>query len=183
MFAKPFYFIRHGETSWNKEKRVQGWADIQLNVAGVKQAHLAAMRMVPHDISHIYTSPLKRALQTAQIIAHKKQVQLDTVKGLEEVNFGALQGKLWSEIGDKHPLRPNNLDNTVPVHGGAETFIQLKERVKPAIENVLVKSQGTPLIVAHGGVYVVLLDVLGLSYESPQNAIPYYVTADTITTV
>jgi broad specificity phosphatase PhoE len=90
--------IRHGETLWNKEGRVQGTSDVELSNAGIKQAELLALSLKDHPLEAIHASPLKRAYQTAEIINefHHKDIQIH--RGLMEMDQGDFEGFSFKEL-------------------------------------------------------------------------------------
>lgn len=142
------YFIRHGETDYNKKHIMQGWLDIPLNETGLTQAEEAKQICKNLQIDLIYSSPLLRAKQTAEKIneVHKLQIIFDD--RLKEICFGSVQGECrddWSEE-KKQDVFSN------PEKYGAETLQQLYDRVTNffrEIENI----DKNILIVSHGGVY------------------------------
>ena len=81
-------FIRHGETLWNKEGRVQGITDVELSDEGIKQAQLLALSLKNHNIEAILVSPLKRAIQTARIINEFHNLDIQTQCELIELDAG-----------------------------------------------------------------------------------------------
>ena len=85
---KKIILIRHGETEYNRQKKWQGWSDIPLNKAGRKQAQLLAHRLKHEVIDVLYTSDLKRAVETAHAIAKSVNLQLIKTKKLRERNIG-----------------------------------------------------------------------------------------------
>ena len=94
--------VRHGETDWNRADRIQGWLDIPLNEEGIKQAERLAKELSKMKMAAIYSSPLKRALQTARAIAGEQQLKVDKVLALKEINQGKWQGLLVSEAKRKY---------------------------------------------------------------------------------
>lgn len=88
-----FFFIRHGQTNFNKERKYAGHIDISLNKQGVEQVENLISLFKNQNISIIYTSPLRRAVQTANIIAAHLNIPVIVADGLEERNFGSFQGK------------------------------------------------------------------------------------------
>ncbi|MBL4872086.1 MAG: histidine phosphatase family protein [Rhodobacteraceae bacterium] len=144
---KPFYYIRHGQTDWNVEGRYQGSKDIPLNETGVTQAHAAKSLMSGLPITHIYSSTLQRARVTADIVNEELNLPLTGMDGLQECNFGVLEGKLRPSNGG---ISESWRDGTTP--DKAETYIAFTARVFTAINEVL-ENEGTPLIVAHGAVF------------------------------
>jgi len=90
--------VRHGETNWNREGRVMGLSDLELNENGKNQAELMAQSLSRGNVASIYTSPLKRALETAHIINRFHQVKITTLDGLRELDAGEVDGLTYHEI-------------------------------------------------------------------------------------
>ena len=86
------YFIRHGETVWNTQAKLQGKSDISLNEKGVALARVTGEALADVPFAAIYSSPLKRALQTAQLVAGDRDVPIVTDRRLEEIGFGIWEG-------------------------------------------------------------------------------------------
>ena len=86
------YFIRHGETVWNTQAKLQGKSDIPLNEKGVALARVTGEALADVPFAAIYSSPLKRALQTAQLVAGDRDVPIVTDRRLEEIGFGSWEG-------------------------------------------------------------------------------------------
>lgn len=92
--------VRHGETYWNQSRRLQGGnSDIQLNQNGWRQAESLALRLKPERIQAIYSSPLQRALNTAQAIASHHQIEVKIEPDLKEVDAAELEGIPLAELG------------------------------------------------------------------------------------
>ena len=91
------HLIRHGQTSWNAEKRLQGQADIALNKEGLAEAELVAQEFASRPLSAIYSSPLQRAHLTAQIINHSHQHPIKLYDGFKESTYGSFDGILVEE--------------------------------------------------------------------------------------
>ena len=92
------YLIRHGQTLWNQEGKIQGKTDIPLNDEGRKQAGLLAEAMENRPVGAVYSSPLKRAFETASCVAEQKGLSVVSLDGLREVDFGLWEGITWKEI-------------------------------------------------------------------------------------
>src|SRR4051812_40908884 len=98
------YLIRHGETDWNAEGRIQGHSDIELNARGLEQARRLAARMPDEgEFVALYTSPLKRAYRTAEMIGEALNIPITPDKRLFERSLGELEGLTMSDIRQKHP--------------------------------------------------------------------------------
>jgi uncharacterized phosphatase len=140
------YLVRHGETDWNAQRRIQGSTDIPLNAIGRAQAATTGRLLARRDWDGIYSSPLSRAVETASIIA--AEVGLDgpeTIDAIVERNYGEAEGLNWEQIDARFPG-----DAPVP---GRETHLQVSERVVPAlVELARLRSGAALLVVTHGGV-------------------------------
>lgn len=140
------YFVRHGQTNWNIEHKIQGQSDIPLNETGKEQARLIAPKLTDLKIDRIISSDLSRALETAQIInTHLKlQITLDT--RLREFKYGQIEGvpskDLTDEIWFKYHTSPELID--------AEAPWQAFERTKDFIDEYA-HSPSCILAVTHGG--------------------------------
>lgn len=84
--------MRHGQTEWNRVERFRGRADLSLNETGVKQAEAAAASLRGQQVAAIYSSPLKRAIQTADAIALQLKLRVQPLEGLIDIDFGSFQG-------------------------------------------------------------------------------------------
>jgi len=142
--------IRHGETAWNREKKVQGASDIELNEAGLKQAERLALALRDERIDAIYTSPLKRAYETARIIGQFHGGPLHVEDGLVEMNQGDFEGLQYHELMERHQdfLKQWIADpGSVKIPNG-ESLEELQERAWRVMESILCKP-GNPLVVSH----------------------------------
>jgi len=132
------YLIRHGETDWNRGLKIQGQTDIPLNEAGRKQARLAAEKMISIPVDIAYTSPLKRARETAEIfLAGRENCPLHTNQLLKEISYGVREGQSLRLIYKCPLLRLHNYfkhpERYVPPRGG-ETIQELKARCRLFLE-------------------------------------------------
>lgn len=150
IIQKPFYYIRHGQTDWNVEDRYQGGMDIPLNNTGIAQAHAAKALLADLPITHIYSSPLKRACVTADIANEALGLQITEIKDLKECNFGVLEGTLRSANVATSSFSEDWKNGITPEK--AETYMDFTSRVFGAV-NAILEQDGTPLIVAHGAVF------------------------------
>ena len=156
MTTTQFCLVRHGETDWNVERRLQGHTDISLNERGLKQAHqmAKALQAIELQFDVLYTSDLKRAAQTAQAIEKVFGVSAITHEALRERNLGALQGLTTKEAPDIEPeLWNTHLSRSLheDLRGG-ESIVQFAKRIKDALEQIRSEHAGkTILLVSHGG--------------------------------
>lgn len=147
------YLMRHGETDWNKVRRLQGQSDVPLNEHGIELAEKTAEGLKDVTFDAIFSSPLQRALVTAEIMAGEGAAKIVTDGRLKEMNFGIYEGQSYDtpEKAEKHPLK--HPESYVPV--GGETIAEVKERIYDFLCEKLLpleKSCSNVLVVAHGAV-------------------------------
>ena len=144
--------VRHGETDWNQVDRIQGWLDIPLNAEGIKQAEKLAEELSGMKIATIYSSPLKRAWQTAQAIAGKQHLKVKKLSALKEINQGKWQGLLVSEAKRRYrKLYPRWLSEPLTVRPPqGESLEEASQRVEKACQRIVVNHpQETVCLVTH----------------------------------
>ena len=159
MQATRIVAIRHGETAWNVDTRIQGHLDIPLNTTGLWQADQVARALADEPITAIYTSGLKRAHATAQAVARSTGAPLTTHTGLRERSFGHFQGRTFAEIEAELPEDAHRWRKRDPHYApeGGESLVTLKERIERTVAQLAQQHLGEQVVmVAHGGV----LDVL-----------------------
>jgi probable phosphoglycerate mutase len=153
--------IRHGETAWNVDTRIQGQLDIPLNATGEWQAKRLGQALATQEqIDAIYTSDLRRAYATAQAIGSAVNLALNTHIGLRERGFGDFQAKTFAEIESSLPedsLRWRKRDPEWAPPGGGESLLAVRDRVLNTV-NQLASAHlgGNIVLVAHGGVMDIL---------------------------
>ncbi len=151
--------IRHGETAWNRDTRIQGHTDIELNDHGRWQAAQLAEALRDEPIAAVYASDLLRAHETAQAVARTRGLTVTSHLGLRERCFGRFEGHTWTELEQQFPEESMAWRKRVPDFAppGGESLLQLEARVVPAVEELAARHPGEQiLMVAHGGV----LDIL-----------------------
>ncbi|GBQ21906.1 histidine phosphatase family protein [Gluconacetobacter sacchari] len=165
LIARPYWYLRHGETDWNAEGRSQGRSDIPLNARGIAQAEAAGALLARDEsdyapIARIVSSPLVRALRTAQIVARAMAapgadaLPVAVDDGLQEVCFGDQEGLPMGDWYDSWIAGAF----TPP---GAEPFAALRARAVAAVNRAL-DGEGTVLIVCHGAMFRALRSAMGL---------------------
>lgn len=152
------YIVRHGETTWNKSKRLQGSKDIELNDYGRELAIKTGEGLKNTKIDLIYSSPLKRAYETATLIRGNRNIEILTDDRIKEISFGHFEGENFSEL-----IKDENLTfkyffkkpELYVASDDAETFEHLIERagdfMKDKIEPLEDKCERV-MIVAHGAI-------------------------------
>jgi broad specificity phosphatase PhoE len=163
------YLIRHGRTAWNKDVRFRGQADLPLDEVGEAQAEAIASRLKTRPIKAIYSSPLTRAIKTAEPLAKALGLEVIVEEGFNDINYGRWQGLSPSEVAALYPdlyrmwLEAPHL---VRVPGG-EGLDDVRARAEKALVEILKRHPGEEIaIVGHQVVNKVLLcAVLGLGNE------------------
>jgi len=151
------YFVRHGETDWNAEGRLQGQKDIPLNPLGRRQAAEAAGTLralgLPVERFDYVSSPLQRTRDTMELLRGTLGLATDAYRldaRIQEISFGTWEGMTWREVRRRDPAgaaaREADKWNMVPPEG--ESYAGLAERVAPVLDTL----NGETLMVAHGGV-------------------------------
>ena len=159
MQATRIIAVRHGETAWNVDTRIQGHLDIPLNETGQWQAQQLAKALAGESIDAIYASDLQRAYATAQAVADATGAPITPETGLRERSFGHFQGRTFAEIEAELPEDARRWRKRDPdyVPEGGESLVMLRERIERTVFALAEKHPGEQvLMVAHGGV----LDVL-----------------------
>ena len=150
--------VRHGETAWTVDTRIQGQIDIGLNTRGQWQAQQLGAALAEHGLNHIYTSDLARAHHTALAIAAHAGIAPHTVAlhtGLRERAFGVFEGRTHAEIEAQWPQDALRWRQRVPdwAPQGGESPLQLRQRVEQTVAHIAARHPGEHIaLVAHGGV-------------------------------
>ena len=151
--------IRHGETTWNVDTRIQGHLDIPLNAMGRRQAARMALALKDEAISAVYASDLTRAWETAQYLGHAQGLEVTREEGLRERGFGDFQGKTFAEIEELLPEQSQRWRKRDPHFAplGGESLLALHDRVVEAAGRLAAQHPGELIaLVGHGGVMDVL---------------------------
>ncbi len=162
--------VRHGQTAWNREARFRGRADIPLDEFGLKQAEATGRYLAARwPVVAVYASRMRRAMQTAGVIARAHGLTTHPLEGLLDIDFGEFQGCLADEAAQRYPdLYRAWLEVPHTVHfPGGEGLDDVRSRVVAALDEVIARHPGqTVALVSHTIVNRVLLcAVLGLGNE------------------
>jgi broad specificity phosphatase PhoE len=175
------YLVRHGETDWNVEKRIQGRIDRPLNETGKEQARMAGQKLSPLRAAAIYTSPLLRAQHTAELIAAFQACPLLLEENLREAAYGACEGLTQKEFHERHKdlLQKRGVLSFeewlgFKVPDDAESPAEIIERVLPVLLRIAGAHVGENVfVVTHGFVMCTLIaffkkERVGISVENGQ---------------
>ena len=171
------YLIRHGQTAYNAERRLQGQLDIPLSDAGREQAHALGLRLKNEGAGFdaLYSSRLKRAFETASIIGGYLGLEPKPVAGLEEICFGRFQDHTFAECAELYPEAFADLEargSASNMHGG-ETGMDVFLRARAALLALPEAREGSALVVSHGAVIGCLrAAALGLPMNEISDLIP-----------
>ena len=178
--------VRHGESVGNLEWRLQGQKEFALTERGRQQAGALARRLSRLSLAAVYSSPIQRALETAETIAAPSGLTVQPEPGVQEYDFGELSGLTWREINDRAPevvaaVRSRRAE--YPQYPGEEGRDSFRRRVCDALWAIAEEHKGEEqvLVVTHAGPIVVfLLDALGRDYQRPM---PFRIDNGSLTTV
>lgn len=153
------YFIRHGETQYNVEERFVGTVDVPLNSRGMQQAEYARQALKGIEFDSIYSSPLKRAIQTAKIVMQGRKLPILHAEGLREINCGDWEGKtkeqteaLWKEEIYNWGHAPHLL--RIP---NGETFQKASNRAFECFRKIVEKYTGKTILMSSHMIIIQLL--------------------------
>lgn len=149
------YLVRHGESTGNLNRIFCGHTDVELTPNGVIQAQNMAKLFENIDVEKIYSSPLKRAYNTAKEISKIKNLEIEVNDLLKEINFGDFEGLKWDEIEEKYPeeVKKSIFNNINFEYKNGENFNDVYKRVSKFFENYTDNS----IIVAHGALIRIIL--------------------------
>ncbi|HQH71708.1 MAG TPA: histidine phosphatase family protein [bacterium] len=157
------YFVRHGQTEFNLQRRLQGWNDSPLSAQGIAQARILARALTPLGIQSALVSPLGRARQTAAIIHETAGIPLESTPALREVSFGAFEGNTLDELEIHFPgmwaERMADKWNYRPPQG--ESNAEAVPRAREVVRWIETHANGGPrLIIAHFAINRIILSLL-----------------------
>lgn len=171
------WLARHGETDWNVRRLMQGTTDTELNENGLAQAARLGEAMADKGIVRVYTSRLKRASRTAQIVAERIGVPCEERDCLHETALGEWEGCIWAQVCERTPEITarwmTDRRNTRPPKG--ETYQDVLDRFIPAVVRIIREATADVMIVSHNGTIKAFLaelngtplETMGADYPTP----------------
>ena len=155
-----FYFVRHGETDWNVQKRIQGTTDVPLNENGLWQARELADKLVreKYQIARVYTSPMVRAQVTAQTVALALGIECIKLSDLAEMDLGVWEGDNWPNIEDVYGEVYhywNSHRRYVRTPEG-ECYNDVLKRTFRVLEYIMKQETGNVLVMSHSAILMSL---------------------------
>ena len=173
MTEAKIVLVRHGETVWNTERKWQGYKNSPLTQNGIDQARAVAQRLKEMSFTTLYSSPLGRAMQTAEIISEATHHEIIKVSGIMERSTGVFEGLSIDEIKANYPDELQDFENSGPDYAppGGESARQHEQRVMQSLTELAARHPNEQvLVVTHGGVLNRLLrNVLGIGLDTPRN--------------
>jgi len=158
--------VRHGRTEWNRVERFRGRADIELDEVGMKQAEATAGRIAEWQVSVIYSSPLRRALTTAEVLARRFDLEVQLLPGIIDIDYGEWQGLSPDEAAAKDGVlysRWLKSPNKVKFAGG-ESLAGVRKRAASTVDTLITQHpKETIALVSHKVVcQILILSLLGV---------------------
>jgi broad specificity phosphatase PhoE len=164
------FIVRHGETVWNREGRIQGHTDVGLSETGIDQARKLAHRLSPVRFDAAYASDLCRASDTASIILQGRDVPMHSTPGLREYHKGAFEGLTDAELRSRYPAEyPGYVSKDLDyAPEGGESTRQVSVRMSSAISEIKEKHlDESVLVVGHGGsLRAAMMALLGMPLDA-----------------
>jgi broad specificity phosphatase PhoE len=162
---KKLILARHGETAWNVDRIFRGRSEVELDDVGMRQAELLGKYLSDWKLDAIYSSPVRRALDTANIVARYQKTDVQVAQGLSDMDFGEWQSLPEQEVRRRYPALLDDWHSTperVRMPGG-ESLEDVIRRAIEVVNDVLSRYQGAVLLVSHRVVIKVLVcSLLGL---------------------
>jgi len=143
------FLVRHGQTLWNLEQRWQGNQNSNLTDLGIQQANITKSKLSKQLLDKGYVSPLQRARDTIQIIVEDRNLEVEVIDDIREINLGPWEGKTQEETSISHPSEFKAFWDTPETFllQGADTFEELQSRVVEAINHIFLHNEGKNIIV------------------------------------
>ncbi len=171
-----FTLVRHGQTDWNIARRYQGQKDIPLNEEGIRQAQQLASVLAGQSFDAIFSSDLRRALQTAEILRQGRTIPLRTDIRLREICFGEWEGEVFSEMYAKYPEKfaESRANPAIVMAPGGESVAEVAQRTTAFADEIsTLYPLGKVLVVTHGMALATLVcRASGLPLTDAHNRIP-----------
>ena len=150
------FFIRHGQTDWNLQGKIQGSYDSELNDTGIKQAvELSEVLLkLNYKFSRIYTSPQKRALKTAKILSEYSNIEYIPIDDLKEINMGEWEGLSWKEVEENYPTEYKKwlLNRQYTRTPNGESYDDMLKRVLIAINQIIDENSDNVVVISHSAI-------------------------------
>lgn len=179
-FPIRLYLMRHGETNANKSRIVQGWDDSELSENGRKKVERTSNFLKDEGIRFIFSSDLKRARETANIVAEFLKLPYALHPGLREQNFGDYEGKPYPVLFRDMKRAKKSFDTFVPDNG--EPGAEFKKRIFMCMDQIIEETDGQSLLlITHGGtIQIILKEIINDEYSFVKHKASFQNSAVTV---
>jgi len=164
------FLVRHCQTDWNLNHKIQGSSDVKLNEEGLRQSSALASWFKQFKIDVVYSSPMRRAIETAEKIAKNFNLNVQSLTGLKELNHGTLEGESSIDVWDRHgPLLKKWIEDPMSIKlPGGESIADLKERVWNSINEITKKDADKNVVVVghHFTNLIIISMAIGLDLKN-----------------
>lgn len=167
--VKNIYLIRHGQTIWNEQRRMQGAKDSELTKLGIKETIALSKRVKDMKLDEVYSSPLGRTRQTKKLALGERKLPVTLLKEIQEMDFGILEGMVFEEASEKYPEVLDNLWNKpkLYVNETGESFEDVKKRIERGLDIIDSSKVKDIMVVSHGIIIGMIINMaLGKGIES-----------------
>ncbi|MHC1732877.1 MAG: histidine phosphatase family protein [Bacteroidales bacterium] len=143
------YLVRHGQTEWDEERRMQGSENSGMTAMGKEESKYLAKELSRTEFSKIYSSPLGRAMETAKYLKMGRNQEIIPIEAFREMDLGELEGMADRDVKAKYPEEHYNFWNRPHIFkpAGGETFEELRKRVEKGLEDLIEKAEGDRILV------------------------------------
>lgn len=179
------YLVRHGQTIWNSQRRMQGWENSDLTEKGIYEAKSLGRRLEDIEFDAVYSSPIGRALETAEYITGLHRDQIIKKDGFKEMAFGKWEGLEFDKLEGEDRIQYNNLWNDPESYEsiGGENFQEVVQRLEKDLYEIINRHQGEEILLVSHGVLIRILTSLILRKEKLKNLWEGPVTPNTSLTI
>lgn len=164
------FLVRHCQTDWNLNRKIQGSSDLKLNREGLRQSAALASWFMQFKIDVVYSSPMRRAIETAEKIAKNFNLNVLTLPGLKELNHGTLEGESSLDVWNRHgPLLQKWIEDPMSIKlPGGESIADLKERVWSTVNDIVARHANENVVVVghHFTNLVIISMAIGLDLRN-----------------
>lgn len=179
------YLVRHGQTVWNSQRRMQGWENSNLTEKGIDEAKRLGKRLEEVEFDVVYSSPIGRALETAEYISGLNRDEIIKKDGFKEMAFGKWEGLEFDKLEGEDRIQYNNLWNDPENYEsiGGENFDDVISRLERDLKDLVKNHQGEEVLLISHGVLIRVLTSLILKKEELKNLWDGPVTPNTSLTI
>ncbi len=160
--------VRHGETDWNRERRIMGMEAVPINANGQRQAWEMQKSLGVLPLDGVFTSPMLRARQTAEVLCAERDLSPQEDQRLQEIHYGDWVGKTFEEVRALPGYSPYYSRPSTPVSPGGESLLEVRDRAMGFLNELKKRGQAeTLLVVSHADwIKILLMEILQIPFEN-----------------